>query len=151
MYAATQRNSYYLGDSDVDTMSSEIVDAHGHCGSNVEYVVNLAEYCRNNIPEDNDPHLFELERKVKELLIIRSINLAKSKTYKETLLEHETMSENEMFQNSKTRIYDEMYIDHKERPENMPNDLDFCDCDEDCDTDSSSSVDSDEDSMQDSE
>ena len=126
------------------------MDAHGHCGSNVEYVVNLAEYCRNHIPEDNDRHLFELERKVKELLIIRSINIAKSKTDNKTLLDHNTMTENEMLQNSKTRIYDETYIDSK-RPKNMPIDSDFYDSDQDCDTDSFVSVDSDEDSMQDSE
>ena len=67
VYAATERNTYYLGDSDLDTMATQIIEAHGPCGSNVEYVLKLADYCRNNIPEDNDSHLFELERRVKEL------------------------------------------------------------------------------------
>ena len=80
VYAATQSSSYYLGDSDLDTMSSEIVDAHGLAGSNVEYVVNLAEYCRNYIPEDNDPHLFGLERRVKELLNMRLLKSVETRT-----------------------------------------------------------------------
>ena len=71
VYAATQSNRYYLGDTDLDTMSSQVVDAHGHAGSNIEYVIKLAEYCRNNIPEDSDDHLFSLERHVKRLLKLR--------------------------------------------------------------------------------
>ena len=149
VYAATQRNSYYLGDSDVNTMSSEIVDAHGHCGSNVEYVVNLAEYCRNYIPEDNDLHLFELERRVKELLKMRLIesvdtradNETKTRTDDETIVEPKPRTDSDLHHN--TRKNDETYQD-----------LDFYDSDQDssdCDTDSLSSVDSDDDSLHDSE
>ena len=68
VYVATERSRHYLGDCDLDTMSSQIIEARGPSGSNIEYVLKLAEYCRNNIPEDTDNHLFELEGRLKAFL-----------------------------------------------------------------------------------
>lgn len=45
-------------------MAMEIVKANGHAGSNIEYVTRLATYVRENIPEENDDHLFTLEKYV---------------------------------------------------------------------------------------
>lgn len=62
IYTATSDNELYLGPCDMATMAMEITTANGHAGSNVEYVIRLAEYVRKHIPEDNDVHLFTLEK-----------------------------------------------------------------------------------------
>ena len=64
VYTATQQNKLYLGHSNLAAMAMEIVKANGHAGSNIEYVTRLATYVRENIPEENDVHLFTLEKYV---------------------------------------------------------------------------------------
>lgn len=65
MYMATPENSLYNEQHDLQAMAKQIVRANGFKGSNIEYVINLADYVRKHIPEDKDAHLFELENCVK--------------------------------------------------------------------------------------
>lgn len=65
MYMATPENSLYNEQHDLQALAKQIVLANGFKGSNIEYVINLADYVRNHIPEDKDAHLFELENCVK--------------------------------------------------------------------------------------
>jgi cation transport regulator ChaC len=67
VFVATKCNEYYLGKSDINTMAMQIVNAEGKSGPNSDYVTNMADYIRNNIPEDNCQHLFRLDRRVREL------------------------------------------------------------------------------------
>ena len=62
VYTATPENDLFLGPCNMATMTMEIVTANRHAGSNIEYVTRLAEYVRKNIPEENDMHLFTLEK-----------------------------------------------------------------------------------------
>ena len=67
VYMATPENELYRGPRNMVTMATEISMANGHAGSNVEYVTRLADYVRENIPEDNDEHLFTLDKCVRYL------------------------------------------------------------------------------------
>jgi len=67
-FIANPTNSLFLGPTTLDDLATHVVACHGASGSNVDYVVKLAEFIRDQIPEDEDEHLFQLECKVKELL-----------------------------------------------------------------------------------
>jgi ChaC-like protein len=45
-----------------------VTTAVGFSGPNFEYVTKLADFVRNNIPQDTDQHLFELDSKIRQLL-----------------------------------------------------------------------------------
>ena len=67
LFVATRRNKLYLGESSIDTMAMQIVAAKGFAGPNTEYVTKMADYIKENIPEDDDEHLFALDKRVREL------------------------------------------------------------------------------------
>lgn len=45
-----------------------MVNASGSSGPNADYVTLLADYVRAYIPQDADEHLFELDKKVRQLM-----------------------------------------------------------------------------------
>ena len=65
LYIGTSDNPQYMP-ADDEEIARVIKDSIGPSGPNTEYLFNLAEYVRNNIPEDQDSHLFGIERLVKE-------------------------------------------------------------------------------------
>ncbi|KAJ8312908.1 hypothetical protein KUTeg_010281 [Tegillarca granosa] len=65
MYMATPENLLYNEQHDLQALAKQIVRANGSKGSNIEYVMKLADCVRKHIPEDKDAHLFELENCVK--------------------------------------------------------------------------------------
>lgn len=67
IYVATNKNSLFLGKSTIDTMAMQIVAARGFAGPNIEYVTKMADYIKEHIPEDDDEHLFALDKRVREL------------------------------------------------------------------------------------
>lgn len=67
VFMATQTNKHYLGPASIDKMAIQIVNAVGPCGTNIEYVTKMTDYIRNNIPEDDDEHLFQLDRRIREI------------------------------------------------------------------------------------
>lgn len=73
MYTATNENDLYLGPASVDDLAIQIVFAKGEAGSNIEYVTRLAQFIRHNIPEDDDEHIFALEKRVLELMSDRNL------------------------------------------------------------------------------
>lgn len=76
IYVATPDNTYWMGPADnVKTIAMQIVNASGPCGHNVEYLLRLANFMRDEVPHADDEHLFELERLVKEELTKRKISL----------------------------------------------------------------------------
>ncbi|KAK3600614.1 hypothetical protein CHS0354_008901 [Potamilus streckersoni] len=67
VYTATEHNSLYLGSDDtpIEDIAKDIVAARGFAGSNIEYVTKMADFVREHIPEDDDEHLFSLDRSVR--------------------------------------------------------------------------------------
>ncbi|XP_065577701.1 putative glutathione-specific gamma-glutamylcyclotransferase 2 [Artemia franciscana] len=51
----------FLGPASVEVIASQVVKAHGPSGTNVEYVLRLAEFMRTCCPGEEDEHLFEVE------------------------------------------------------------------------------------------
>jgi cation transport protein ChaC len=76
-FTALVDNALYLGPIDVDRLADDVIASSGSSGHNVEYVVRLADYVRDNLPEDDDEHLFDLDRKIREKLIQRGLNVEK--------------------------------------------------------------------------
>ena len=52
----------------MEHISQQIFETYGPSGWNAEYLLNLAEALREIYPGARDDHLFELERRVKELV-----------------------------------------------------------------------------------
>ena len=46
-------------------MAATILTSHGPSGPNVDYLYNLAASMRELVPDEEDPHLEELEAEVK--------------------------------------------------------------------------------------
>jgi cation transport regulator ChaC len=72
VFTATEDNDLYVGpisddvNEDVETIAEEVVGASGFAGTNAEYVIQLASFIHNNFPQENDEHLFLLEKRVRE-------------------------------------------------------------------------------------
>ena len=77
-FTAPASSRLYLGPADVSAMARQVVAARGQAGPNSEYVLRTAEYVRRHIPEDQDRHLFELERVVREVISVRRAAAAAS-------------------------------------------------------------------------
>jgi len=68
LYIGTPDNSDYAGPAEEEDIANVIQNAKGFSGHNIDYLLNLADFVRNNIPEDEDAHLFKLEQLVKSKL-----------------------------------------------------------------------------------
>lgn len=67
IYVATHENNSYAGhQNDMNDIANQIFDAHGPSGSNREYLYRLADAMRQQFPHQNDEHLFDLEKLLKE-------------------------------------------------------------------------------------
>ena len=64
VYIATQDNFAYLGPADMSAIATQIRVSHGPSGANIDYLISLCTALREL--EINDPHVFELERLVRE-------------------------------------------------------------------------------------
>ena len=76
VYISTETSSpTYLGPASTDTIARQVVNTGGFSGTNTEYVLNLASSMREIAPEVEDEHLFSLEARIKELLLLTSSTL----------------------------------------------------------------------------
>lgn len=57
-----------MGDADDRAIAHQIIDCSGPSGHNVEYLVRLANFMREHFSEEHDPHLFNLEKEVLDLI-----------------------------------------------------------------------------------
>ncbi|CAB3372819.1 Hypothetical predicted protein [Cloeon dipterum] len=71
IYIASKSNPLFSPhEGDVDSLAKQILNSHGPSGSNVEYVLKLAEAIRCLYPDEDhhlDDHVMELEAKLKSL------------------------------------------------------------------------------------
>jgi glutathione-specific gamma-glutamylcyclotransferase len=75
LYIATPTNDYWMGDDCEHKIAEQIVTASGPSGHNVEYLLRLAIFMREEIPGVHDEHLFTLEKLVRDELIKRKMCL----------------------------------------------------------------------------
>ncbi|XP_067617067.1 glutathione-specific gamma-glutamylcyclotransferase 1 [Eurosta solidaginis] len=75
VYVATPDNCHWLGEDTHENIAENIVECSGSNGHNVEYLLRLANFIREEMPEVVDTHLFELEFLVLEKLHQRQIPL----------------------------------------------------------------------------
>lgn len=66
IYIATKENQHWLGEAPLCTIAKQITECSGPSGHNAEYLLRLAEFMHNYMPEAQDEHLFTLE------LLVRS-------------------------------------------------------------------------------
>lgn len=66
LYIAVPENRHWLGSAPLPDIAKQILESSGPSGSNVEYLLNLADFMREEVPEALDEHLFSLERLVRK-------------------------------------------------------------------------------------
>lgn len=65
VYIANPSNCHWLGEAPLSDIATQIVSSSGPSGHNVEYLLRLASFMREFIPEAEDAHLFTLEYMVR--------------------------------------------------------------------------------------
>lgn len=75
LYIATETNSHWLGEAPLPEIAEQIVQCKGPSGHNVEYLLRLADFMRDDLRDAvvADDHLFELEKLVRDMLAERNI------------------------------------------------------------------------------
>lgn len=75
LYIATETNSLWLGDGPLEHIAREICESRGPSGHNVEYLLRLANFMRDELNGITvaDDHLFQLEALVRRELDRREI------------------------------------------------------------------------------
>lgn len=66
LYIAVPENKHWLGVAPLPDIAKQILECEGSSGSNAEYLLRLADFMREEIPEALDDHLFSLERLVRK-------------------------------------------------------------------------------------
>lgn len=85
LYIAVPENKHWLGAAPLPEMAKQILECRGSSGSNVEYLLKLADFMREEIPEALDDHLFSLERLVRKFaadmrICLRSLMVEKEES-----------------------------------------------------------------------
>lgn len=66
LYIAVPENRHWLGAAPLPDIAKQILECQGQSGPNAEYLLRLADFMREEIPEALDEHLFSLERLVRK-------------------------------------------------------------------------------------
>jgi cation transport protein ChaC len=61
LYIALDNNRLWLGEASLEAIATQVMACRGSSGHNVEYVLCLASFMHQCIPEVKDEHLFKLE------------------------------------------------------------------------------------------
>jgi len=65
VYVATAQSGYWLGPAPASQIAEQVVTSTGPAGHNVEYVLKLAEWVHETLPDVVDEHLFDIESEVR--------------------------------------------------------------------------------------
>ncbi|XP_035219048.1 glutathione-specific gamma-glutamylcyclotransferase 1-like [Stegodyphus dumicola] len=68
LYVALPSSRLYMGPAPLPQVATEIAEAAGHCGHNAEYLLRLADFMREHVPEAWDEHLYLLDHLVRARL-----------------------------------------------------------------------------------
>jgi len=94
VFSATEENEFYLGPEKMLTMAKTIADAEGPSGHNLEYLVKICDFMREELPSYvGDDHLFRLEKLTLQCIAARGINF-------------EALAYPERFENSSMKVDD---------------------------------------------
>jgi len=92
VFSATTENEFYLGPEKMSAMARTVACAEGPSGHNVEYLVKICDFMRDELPPHiGDNHLFTLERLTLEYMANRGVNF-KPLAYPELFNERTTDS-----------------------------------------------------------
>lgn len=75
LYIALPENRHWLGAAPLPDIAKQIIECQGPSGPNAEYLLKLADFMRQEIPEALDDHLFSLERLVRKFAAERMLCL----------------------------------------------------------------------------
>ncbi|XP_049536881.1 glutathione-specific gamma-glutamylcyclotransferase 1 [Anopheles darlingi] len=75
VYIATPKNEYWIGEEPLLVTARQIVESRGPSGHNVEYLIRLAMFMRDELPGASDEHLFELESLVRRFVAEADLNV----------------------------------------------------------------------------
>lgn len=76
MFTATEANELFLGPAEsMDALAAQIISCRGPCGHNIQYVTRLANYMREHVPEEKDPHLYGLVARIEKQLHERGLDM----------------------------------------------------------------------------
>lgn len=68
LYVATPSNQHWLGPDNLEKIAKQVVYSSGNSGHNVEYVLRLADWMRDNLPDIDDEHLYTIESYIHEII-----------------------------------------------------------------------------------
>ena len=65
VFVATAKSSFWLGPASASEIAEQVLVSSGPTGHNVEYVLRLADWVHDTLPEIWDEHLFSIETEVR--------------------------------------------------------------------------------------
>lgn len=76
VYHAVPGNELFLGEeSSLEEIALEIATCRGEAGHNLEYLLRLTDWLREEAPEETDPHVFGIESHVRRLLGLCNLHI----------------------------------------------------------------------------
>ena len=75
VFVATPKSSYWLGPASPQIIAEQVVSSSGPSGHNVEYVLRLADWVHQELPEVEDEHLFSIEEEIRRMIKVRNLSL----------------------------------------------------------------------------
>merc|ERR1712173_256637 len=65
VFVATPKSSYWLGPAESHVIAEQVIGSSGPSGHNVEYVLRLADWFHQMLPNVYDDHLFSIETQLR--------------------------------------------------------------------------------------
>ncbi|KAK2584264.1 hypothetical protein KPH14_006671 [Odynerus spinipes] len=93
IYIATKENQHWLGEAPLRTIAKQITECSGPSGHNVEYLLRLAEFMHNYMPEAQDEHLFTLELLVRSTIKEKNMCLTTLMGNRDFIIDLETVEQ----------------------------------------------------------
>jgi len=89
LYVAIPSNEHWLGPESLDKVAQQVVYSSGNSGHNVEYVLRLADWMREKLPDIEDDHLYTIESHIRRIISENNLCL-KSMMQNERCRKHST-------------------------------------------------------------